>query len=57
MDKNEGIYVPCEICNINPSSEMKGGINFITQERGLWLCCKECKQRIDDERIGDRRNR
>jgi len=50
------IHMHCEICDINPASEIKGGINFITKERGLWFCCKECCQRIEDERTKDRRS-
>jgi hypothetical protein len=50
------IYVPCEICEVNPASEVQGGINWKTKERGLWTVCKECRQHIIDERKNERRS-
>jgi hypothetical protein len=57
-DKEElnSMYTPCEICSINPAAEMKGGINPFTNERGMWLCCKDCFKLIEDNRKGERRN-
>ena len=53
--KDLRLHTPCEICKTEPAIEMKGGINFITQSRGFWFVCLECKQRIIDERKGYRR--
>jgi hypothetical protein len=51
----------CEICHVNDATDVKGGINFLTGQRGLWYCCRECIKKIEDERTKikeerDRRN-
>jgi hypothetical protein len=43
-------HVPCEICETKPAKHMKGGINFKTGERGHWLVCQECCNKIEDNR-------
>lgn len=45
----ETYYIPCEICEINPAYDVKEGVNH-NGERGLWLVCKECAEKIKDER-------
>ena len=51
-------YVKCEICHINPGSEIKGGKIVINNKeiRSIFLCCKDCKAKIEDNRLCDRRN-
>lgn len=43
-------YLICEICGEPGGSDVIGGLNKETNERGLWLVCKECLQKIKDER-------
>lgn len=42
-----GIY--CEICNEIPATQIKGG--SYKDIRKMWMCCVECKDKINDERI------
>ena len=49
------LHTPCQICGINPASEIQGGHNYITGQHGLWFCCKSCKQHLVDERKNERR--
>ena len=44
------MHPACEICNAAPASEIQGGI--VNDKRGVWFCCRACKQRIKDERKG-----
>lgn len=46
--KQKDIEIPCEICEINSASEIKGGV--YNNERQMWLVCKECLSKINDER-------
>lgn len=54
MDKND-IYIPCEICEVEPASEIQGGL--AKGERKLWFCCKSCKDKIINERRAGLRDR
>jgi len=49
-ENGHGVHEPCDICGVKNATQIKGGINFNTGKRGLWFCCKDCEQRIDDER-------
>jgi len=44
-----GFY--CEICNILPATEIKGG--RYKEERKIFLCCKICKKLIINERLNN----
>jgi len=54
MEDKDG-RVLCEICNINPATECKGG-RLPDRRRGQWLCCKSCKETILDNRLNGREN-
>ena len=51
-DKKKLHSYMCEICNINPASELKGGLNGIHK---LWFICKQCIIKIEDTRTEERR--
>lgn len=41
--------VPCEVCGVNPSKDIRGGKNK-DGVHGLWLTCQECINKINDMR-------
>ena len=55
-ENGTGLHEPCEICEVKNATEIKGGINFLTNKRGLWYCCKDCVQKIEDERKKGRKH-
>lgn len=49
MDKEEKSEVLCEICEKEPSTNIKGGI--YNNESKMWMLCKNCISKIQDRRL------
>ena len=47
---DRGLHDPCEMCQKNPATEIKGGVDTDTGKRKLWYICRACVQKIEDER-------